>query len=239
MPDEQNEIRSEISDLLDAMRPIALRHPDTPIRQASDVFESLLKRAKRAFPESRAVADMTSGLLGGASHTSLVAKLVALKAATGGGMAVEVPAMKVTREGIFFAGQYFDAYQRITEILDEAESSVVLIDGYVSPKILDLLSGKDASVACTVLTKQVSATPVLRVAVGAFNGQYGGLEVRITEAFHDRFIVIDDKEFYHFGASLKDAGHRGFMFSRIEENAVIGPLRTAIQAEVARAPRFS
>ncbi|MSO62614.1 MAG: hypothetical protein EXQ50_11080 [Acidobacteria bacterium] len=64
-------------------------------------------------------------------------------------------------------------------------------------------------------------------AAKACQSQYGGLSVRTSDAFHDRFVVVDGTEFYHFGASIKDAGNKGSMFSRIEESAVIN----AIQAE--------
>ncbi|MDE3034392.1 MAG: hypothetical protein KGJ14_00345, partial [Nitrospirota bacterium] len=59
----------------------------------------------------------------------------------------------------------------------------------------------------------------------AFNKPYGMLSVRTSDVFHDRFVIIDDRDFYHFGASIKDLGRRGFMFSRIEETLVVDELR--------------
>lgn len=136
----------------------------------------------------------------------------------------EAPSMKLTREGVFFAGQYFDALQRVREILSNANQSIAIIDAYINEDVLNLVTSKHPGVEVKILTKAVS--PALRTAADAFNRQYGGLSIRISEAFHDRFVVIDYRDFYHFGASIKDLGNRGFMFSRIEEPDVINALST-------------
>lgn len=136
--------------------------------------------------------------------------------------AVDVPSMKVSQEGVFFAGQYFDALLRLTEILSQAQQSIVIIDGYINEDVLRLVSSKLPAVEVKILTKAVS--PPVATAAAAFNKQYGKLSIGTSEAFHDRFVIVDDREFYHFGASIKDLGHRGFMFSRIEEPDVITAL---------------
>lgn len=147
--------------------------------------------------------------------------------------AVSVPSLQVTREGVFFAGEYFDALRKASELLQRAVKDILLIDGYVDSTVLDMMSVKGSAVAVRILTKAVSAD--LKVAAVAFSKQYGALALRSSVVFHDRFLVVDDAEFYHFGASLKDLGHRGFMFSRIEEPDVIGALRAKAQAEWASA----
>jgi hypothetical protein len=146
---------------------------------------------------------------------------------------VDVPSMKVTREGVFFSGQYFDALLRVRDILAQAKKSIVIIDGYVNEDVLNLVSGKDKSVEVKILTKNVSAS--LNTAAIAFNKQYGNLSIRSSSVFHDRFVIIDNKEFYHFGASIKDLGNRGFMFSLIEESFVIDALRQQFNQEWANA----
>jgi len=137
---------------------------------------------------------------------------------------VDIPSMKVSREGIFFAGQYFDALSKAAEILSVVNQSIWIIDGYISLDVLSLLVPKKSSVEVKILTKDVPSA--VNTAAVAFNNQYGGLSIRTSQAFHDRFIIIDDAEFYHFGASIKDLGNRGFMFSRIEESQIIDALRT-------------
>lgn len=146
---------------------------------------------------------------------------------------VEIPAMTVTREGVFFAGQYFDAIQRLKDILAQAKNTIVIIDGYINDDVLNLVSAKNPGVAVNILTKQVSAA--LKIAAGAFNKQYGNLSIRTSSAFHDRFVITDDTDFYHFGASIKDLGNRGFMFSLIEEPTVIAALQGQWNQEWARA----
>jgi hypothetical protein len=81
----------------------------------------------------------------------------------------------------------------------------------------------------------VARANLLKTAAEAFNRQYGGLETRMSRAFHDRFVFVDETDFYHFGASLKDLGNRGCMFSRIEEQDVIDALQSKWTQEWAKA----
>jgi len=146
---------------------------------------------------------------------------------------VRVPSMKITREGVFFAGQYFDALREVSDLVSSAQKSLNLVDAYVNADTLAILSAKRSSVKVHILTRDVP--PALNVAAQAFSKQFGALELRLSSAFHDRFLLIDDAEVYHFGASIKDVGHRGFMFSRVEEPEVIAALRRKYGQEWAAA----
>lgn len=141
--------------------------------------------------------------------------------------------MTISREGVFFAGQYFDALQKVRDILEQANTQIDIIDGYVNSGVLDLLTRKKSSVTVNILTRSVD--PALKIAANAFNKQYGKLAIRTSNAFHDRFIIIDNKDFYHFGASIKDVGRRGFMFSRMEEEEVIKAIQDKLTQEWNRA----
>ena len=137
------------------------------------------------------------------------------------------PAISVEREGMFLPGRHFDAMQLAWKILSQAQSSIVIVDGYIDHKILELLKGKGESVRVSILTKPTLPGEIAPLA-SAFNRQYGqagALAIRTSTDFHDRFVIIDDSDLYHFGASLKDLGTRGSMFSRIEEPAVTDMLR--------------
>jgi hypothetical protein len=138
-------------------------------------------------------------------------------------------AVSVDREGVYFAGQQFDAMLHVSKLLSAATKSIVVIDGYISADILALLTAKAPSVTVYILTKPL--LPALVPIANAFNHQYGRLSIRSSSAFHDRFIIIDDTDFYHFGASIKDLGKRGFMFSRIEEQEVIDSVRKKLSQE--------
>lgn len=138
------------------------------------------------------------------------------------------------REGIFVAGEHFDAVLLASRIIARARQTISLIDGYINYKVLDLLKGKHEDAVVQILTKVRTVPGDITTLTSAFNQQYGqkgALSIRGSEAFHDRFLIIDDSDFYHFGASLKDLGGRGFMFSRIEEPAVIDTLRKRLLSE--------
>jgi hypothetical protein len=137
--------------------------------------------------------------------------------------------VSVTREGVFVAGQQFDAFSLIARLLNAATATIEVVDNYLGDPLLQLLAAKTATVQVRILTGDVK--PAVVALAGAFNKQHGGLSIRTTRAFHDRFLVIDAKDYYHFGASLKDLGNKGFMFSRIEERAVIKALRKQIDTE--------
>ncbi|NEW78736.1 MAG: hypothetical protein GZ086_04790 [Gelidibacter sp.] len=126
----------------------------------------------------------------------------------------------VSEEGIFFSGQHFDALLKFDEIISKAKSEIILIDNYLDEKILNILGSKNPDVKCKVLTLNSSLSATLKAFIEAFNKQYGNLEVKTTSAFHDRFLILDKSDFYHFGASIKDAGNKGFMFSKIEEGFI-------------------
>jgi hypothetical protein len=126
---------------------------------------------------------------------------------------------ELRREGFFLDGQTFDALYKISGFIRSATSSINLIDGYMSPDLLNLLGAKQTGVAVRIITKDLD--PNTRTHALAFRHQYGPLEIRGSQAFHDRFLIIDRTDCYHFGASLKDAGKRAFMFSHIEEADIV------------------
>ncbi len=138
-------------------------------------------------------------------------------------------AVKAGREGVFFAGQTFDALYRASQLFSDAKLSIKVVDGYIGENLLNLLTAKQAGVIVEILTKPLTLSLV--TLCKAFNQQYGGLSVRSSSAFHDRFVILDDRDFFHFGSSIKDAGKRGFMFSLIEEPEIITALQNMYQQE--------
>lgn len=105
-------------------------------------------------------------------------------------------------------------------LIVNAAREVVLIDGYATPDTLALFSQKRSGVALRILTKPKGVDAALRVASTAFNRQYHGLSLRTSEAFHDRFVIVDGSDFYHIGASLNHLARRTFMYSRIDDAEV-------------------
>lgn len=116
-------------------------------------------------------------------------------------------------EGIFFDGQIFDAYKFASELIKSAKRSLVLIDNYVDESVLLMLSKRQPGVTATVYTQRI--TPQLQLDLNKFNDQYPPVDVRTCKLSHDRFLIIDDTEVYHIGASLKDLGKKWFAFSKM------------------------
>ncbi len=121
-------------------------------------------------------------------------------------------------EYLFENGSHFDAMYQISEIISKAKNSIILIDGYVNEKTLNFFSNKEAQVEIKILTDKRAIDERFMLFVDSFNSQYRNLEVKSSKVFHDRFLIIDNKNFYHLGASIKDAGNKTFMFSKVEED---------------------
>lgn len=122
------------------------------------------------------------------------------------------------RQGVFFDGQVFDAYSFVSQLIKQASKSIILIDNYVDESVLILLSKKKANVACTLFTKTVSEQ--LKLDAAKFNKQYQSLKIVEFGKAHDRFLIIDQTDVYHLGASLKDLGQKWFAFTRLEQGSV-------------------
>ncbi|MCL8009481.1 hypothetical protein M8845_18820 [Gelidibacter japonicus] len=133
---------------------------------------------------------------------------------------IQIPNLEVSEEGIYFAGQHFDALLKFNKIIAKASKEILLVDNYLNENILELLGNKNPDVKCRVLTLGRSMNNTLKTFVETFNKQHNNLEVKTTSVFHDRFVIIDKSDFYHFGASIKDAGNKGFMFSKIEQDFI-------------------
>ena len=116
-------------------------------------------------------------------------------------------------EGIFYDGQIFDAYKFATDLIKSAKKSLVLIDNYVDESVLLMLSKRNPGVSATVYTQRI--TPQLQLDLNKHNDQYPPINMRTYRNGHDRFLIIDDREVYHIGASLKDLGKKMFAFSRL------------------------
>jgi hypothetical protein len=121
------------------------------------------------------------------------------------------------KQGIFYDGQVFDAYTLIADIIRSAGKSIVLIDNYVDDTVLKLLAKRKKNVTATVYTK--ANNRILKQDLAKHNAQYPKISLRRLTTAHDRFLIIDNKTVYHFGASLKDAGKKWFAFSKLDIEA--------------------
>lgn len=131
---------------------------------------------------------------------------------------MEIQTSLPPHEGIFIDGQIYDAFEFVTNLIGSANKSVLLIDNYVDENVLTMLTNKKKHVLVSIYTRTISEA--FRLAVDKYNEQYGGLTLCKTESVHDRFLIIDDKEIYFIGASLKDLGRKLFAFSKMEPRQI-------------------
>ena len=120
-------------------------------------------------------------------------------------------------EGVFYNGQIFDVYKFATDLIKSAKHSLVLIDNYVDETTLLMLSKRESGVSATIYTSKISRQ--LQLDMERHNAQYPPVQIHTYKDSHDRFLLIDDKDVYHIGASLKDLGKKMFAFSKMNESA--------------------
>ena len=123
------------------------------------------------------------------------------------------------KQRIFFEGQIYDAYSIIIDIIKKASEKILIIDNYIDDNVLKMLTKKKTNVEVVILTSNKSN--IQNLDIQKFNKEYPILKVSKTSKFHDRFIVIDNKEMYHLGASIKDLGKKCFGINRIEDMDII------------------
>lgn len=122
------------------------------------------------------------------------------------------------KQGIFFDGQVFDAYTFVADLIRSAKHSVILIDNYIDDTVLTLLSKRNEKVSATIYTLTISKQ--LKLDLKKHNTQYTPVDIKLFNRAHDRFLIIDESELYHIGASLKDLGKKWFAFSKINNETL-------------------
>ena len=129
------------------------------------------------------------------------------------------------KQHIFYDGQIFDAYLFVSDIIKSAKSSIKLIDNYIDESTLVLFTKRDAKVDMKIYTKTISKQ--LKLDLEKHNAQYPKIDIEIFDLSHDRFLIIDEKDIYHFGASLKDLGKKWFAVSKMDINSfeLLGKLK--------------
>ena len=126
------------------------------------------------------------------------------------------------KQKIFFEGQIYDAYSLIIDIIKKANKKILIIDNYIDDSVLKMLTKKNKNVEVVILTSNKSN--IQKIDIQKFNKEYPILKVAKTNKFHDRFIVIDNKEMYHLGASIKDLGKKCFGINKIEDIEIINKI---------------
>ena len=123
------------------------------------------------------------------------------------------------KQKVFFEGQIYDAYSLIIDIIKKAYKKILIIDNYTDDSILKMLTKKNKNVEVVILTSDKSNIEIIDIQ--KFNKEYPILKIAKTNKFHDRFIIIDNREMYHLGASIKDLGKKCFGINKIEDTKII------------------
>ena len=124
----------------------------------------------------------------------------------------------VPKQGIFFDGEVFDAYALASKIIKTAKNNIILIDNFIDDDTLTLLSKKSKNVSVIILSKIISKQ--LELDVKKANEQYGKFEAKVFSKSHDRFLIIDNTDVFHIGASLKDLGKKWVAFTKLDKSSV-------------------
>lgn len=133
-------------------------------------------------------------------------------------ISLQLKTQELPSQGVFFDGQIFDAYELTSKIIRSAKKSIYLIDNYINETTLTHLSKKNDNVSVLLLAKENSKQ--LDLDIKKANEQYGNFVFKLFDKSHDRFLVIDETEVYHLGASLKDLGKKWFAFSKMDKVSV-------------------
>ena len=136
----------------------------------------------------------------------------------------------IKKSALFFAGQMFDAFSLLTKLITEAKDSIILIDNYIDTATLDILAKKKEGVKIKIITS-AKGNKLTTQDLKTFTSQYGELEIKLSDEFHDRFLILDELKLYHIGASLKDAGKKCFEISLIDDKKHIEELLKRIKEE--------
>ena len=126
---------------------------------------------------------------------------------------------KEIKQKIFFDGQIYDAYSLIIDIIKKAKQEIIIIDNYIDKTVLDILSKKKNNVNVIIIGK--NNLNLSKIDIDKFNKQYPKLTLKISDKYHDRFIIIDNKTIYHLGASLKDLGLKCFAINIMEDISLV------------------
>ena len=123
------------------------------------------------------------------------------------------------KQRVFFEGQIYDAYSLIIDIIKRANKKILIIDNYIDDSVLKMLAKKNINVEVVILTS--NKCNIDKIDIQKFNKEYPVLKIARTDKFHDRFIILDSKEMYHLGASIKDLGKKCFAISKVENIKIL------------------
>lgn len=121
------------------------------------------------------------------------------------------------RNTIIYEGKIYDAYSVMLDIFNEAKDEIIIVDNYVNKELLDILREVDKKII--VISNNMNNELIKK-----YESQYDNTQFVSDNPFHDRYIILDRKEVYVSGMSLKDVGKKYSYINKIEESIFINEL---------------
>ena len=109
---------------------------------------------------------------------------------------------EIFKEKIFYEDQIFEGYSFVVNLFNQAKQEIIIIDPYVSIKVLDMLI--DVNVPITIIKNDRAMLHNKDIQLFSLKHD---IKLITDNRYHDRFVIIDD-DIYHFGGSLKDIGNK-------------------------------
>ena len=123
---------------------------------------------------------------------------------------------ETSKQWIFYKGQFYDAFKLVIGFIQQAKTSITIIDNYADDSMLGMLGHKKAKAHASIIT--ANPDKLSQEHLNKFIAQHGQVKVVVNKDFHDRFVILDDKEVYVFGASFKDLGNKCFGVFKSEDS---------------------
>lgn len=118
---------------------------------------------------------------------------------------------------IIYDGKIYDAYSILVDILNKAREEIIIIDNYANKELLDILRNINKNII--ILSKNLDS-----ILIKKYNNQYDNISFISNNPFHDRYIILDKKDVYVSGMSLKDIGKKYSYIYKITEELFINEL---------------
>lgn len=118
------------------------------------------------------------------------------------------------QKSIIYEGKIYDAYSILLDIFNEAKDEIIIIDNYVNKELLDTLRYVDKKII--IMSKNYNEELIKK-----YKSQYKNIMLVNDNSFHDRYIILDRKEVYTSGMSLKDIGKKYSYINKINESIFI------------------
>ncbi len=130
------------------------------------------------------------------------------------------PSRADVKELFFSKDSQYDAYVEIRNLFQKAKNSIVVVDPYLDSSVFIVLGRvSSSSLSVRLLTYKIPSDFAQEMQKFLAQHKKFALEARKSNEFHDRFIILDEDECWHVGCSIKDAGNKVFMLSKIEDMA--------------------